>query len=354
MTKAQKENQARFKMAQAEAKKLKAKNPKLKHTEAVKQAFAKLYPSSSKKVGAVKNKVAAKNQTFLFDVIKKPIGLYYDNKLIKQFDTVAQANKYQIQKVGQGYNRNLFFTQKFPLAATRKSGAKKQTGKTNIAIDRKIQAKSPGKRISKEGNVYYEARANRSDKGRLLGVDYYGEGKKISSGSLVKGKKYEWILGAGYNEVKFIGLAYKYPKIKASSSYGKGYLFEWVDEPKKYVEVSAQGILQAIRTIPSKKVGAIKKKPAVSKHKNTKSHNVKISVMSGTKNLGVGKFDALKEYKETLYKIAKVEKIIFEIKATLPNIVGKINQDRIKKELVYVTKLFKEYKTHARELKKLL
>jgi len=71
-TKAQKENQARFKAVQAEAKKLKAKNPKLAHTQAVKQAWAILSPKSGKKkapakkaapkkkVGAVKKKVTAK------------------------------------------------------------------------------------------------------------------------------------------------------------------------------------------------------------------------------------------------------------------------------------------------------
>jgi hypothetical protein len=71
-TKAQKENQARFKAVQAEAKKLKAKNPKLAHTQAVKQAWAILSPKSGKKkapakkaapkkkVGAVKKKTSVK------------------------------------------------------------------------------------------------------------------------------------------------------------------------------------------------------------------------------------------------------------------------------------------------------
>ena len=43
-----------------------------------------------------------------------------------------------------------------------------QTGKTTIALDRKIQAKTPGKRTSKSGNEYYEARMNRSDIGKYL------------------------------------------------------------------------------------------------------------------------------------------------------------------------------------------
>ena len=41
---------------------------------------------------------------------------------------------------------------------------KKQTGKRiDIVADRKRKAMPPGKRISKSGNIYYEARVNRSD-----------------------------------------------------------------------------------------------------------------------------------------------------------------------------------------------
>lgn len=47
--------------------------------------------------------------------------------------------------------------------------AKKQTGTSNIEADKKRQAMAPGKRITKSGSVYYESRANRSDKGVLLG-----------------------------------------------------------------------------------------------------------------------------------------------------------------------------------------
>lgn len=62
----QAENVKRFKWVQAEAKKLKAKNKKLSHIEAVKQAWAilaKKHPSAKatgKKIGAVKKKAAKK------------------------------------------------------------------------------------------------------------------------------------------------------------------------------------------------------------------------------------------------------------------------------------------------------
>jgi hypothetical protein len=55
MTAAQKANQLRFKKVQAEAKKLKAKNKKLTHIQAVKQAWAIILKTGkSKKIAAVK------------------------------------------------------------------------------------------------------------------------------------------------------------------------------------------------------------------------------------------------------------------------------------------------------------
>ena len=51
-----------------------------------------------------------------------------------------------------------------------KKAVKRQTGTSNIALDKLRQAKPAGKRTSKGGNVYYEYRANRTDSGKLLGV----------------------------------------------------------------------------------------------------------------------------------------------------------------------------------------
>jgi hypothetical protein len=43
-----------------------------------------------------------------------------------------------------------------------------QTGTSVRGKDRLHQAKKPGKRVSASGNVYFESRANRSDKGKFL------------------------------------------------------------------------------------------------------------------------------------------------------------------------------------------
>jgi hypothetical protein len=51
----------------------------------------------------------------------------------------------------------------------RKKVAKKKLSK--IDYDKRYQAKKPGKRKSASGNTYYENRANRSDKGKLLGIE---------------------------------------------------------------------------------------------------------------------------------------------------------------------------------------
>jgi len=52
--------------------------------------------------------------------------------------------------------------------ATKKSATQK--GKSNEYLDRKHQALPPGKRTTSWGTTYYEKRANRSDKGVLLGM----------------------------------------------------------------------------------------------------------------------------------------------------------------------------------------
>jgi hypothetical protein len=63
MTVKQKASRAKFTKAIAEAKKLRAKNPKLTQAAAVKQAFAILYSKDKpKKVGAVKKKAATKKK----------------------------------------------------------------------------------------------------------------------------------------------------------------------------------------------------------------------------------------------------------------------------------------------------
>lgn len=46
------------------------------------------------------------------------------------------------------------------------NSSSKQTGSSEKRSDRKVAALTPGKRLSRNGNIYYESRKNRSDKSR--------------------------------------------------------------------------------------------------------------------------------------------------------------------------------------------
>lgn len=69
------------------------------------------------------------------------------------------------------------------MAKKRRRNANRQTGRSSRMHDRRKTAKSPGKRRSKSGKLYYERRKNRSDKPGSL------EGIKKPKGLSVKLKK---------------------------------------------------------------------------------------------------------------------------------------------------------------------
>ena len=121
MTAAQKTAKAKFKQAIAYRQKTGV---------SLKEAFAHIY--GKKKVGAVKKKTAKK-------VVKKKVA---KKKVVRKI-----VKKAVVKKV-----------------------AKKKLTKQDY--DKRYQAKKPGKRTSASGNTYYESRANRSDKGRLLGIGF--------------------------------------------------------------------------------------------------------------------------------------------------------------------------------------
>ena len=104
--------------------------------------------------------------TKLQQIVKraKQIRLAQPKKFAKWTDYIKAASKELAGKsVGSA---NLLPLLPFPKE-------KKQTGKTNIKIDKTKQAMAPGKRKASPAAkkpFYYESRANRSDKGRLLGI----------------------------------------------------------------------------------------------------------------------------------------------------------------------------------------
>lgn len=90
-----------------------------------------------------------------------------------------------------------------------------QSGKTNEKYDRLKQAKKPGWRQSeKTGNWYFENRANRSDKGALLGVSdirnkFDAAAAQITArlsvlNSIAYNLRYEITIGSGREKTKYI------------------------------------------------------------------------------------------------------------------------------------------------------
>lgn len=112
---------------------------------------------------------------------------------------------------------------------------------------------------------------------------YYGDGEVVGISDLKIGKKFEWIDGAEYLEVTYVGKTEKNKRKKPSAKYGEGgYLFQFDD--KSYVDLSWRAVSQSLRSIPTKsKTVKPKRRVSGSTHKDTKSHNVRISVVSGNK-----------------------------------------------------------------------
>jgi len=125
---------------------------------------------------------------------KKPAVLGPKAKLMKlQVTTLRnKAKKLGISDVSKRTKENLVQSiilgearKKRGTAAGKKATAKRaaagvrqstrQTGTSKLSRDLKKKALAPGRRVSKTGRVYYERRANRSDKpGQLAGEKYQG------------------------------------------------------------------------------------------------------------------------------------------------------------------------------------
>jgi hypothetical protein len=94
-----------------------------------------------------------------------------------------------------------------------------------------------------------------------------------------------------------------------------------------------------------RKVGAVKKS-ATTMHKDTKSHNVNIRVMSGISN------KAMEDLKKTVQQIRTIENEILNHKLTIKQTKELWAKNLLKQNIVKLKKMLQEYKDHARELKK--
>jgi len=130
----------------------------------------------------------------------------------------------------------------------------------------------------------------------------------------------------------------------------------WIKRYKKrgdeYETAVKRGYDQAAHG-PAPKVGAVKKKAAKkssSYHKDTKSHNVNIRVMSGTKDFS-GKI--LDELNQTLNRISNAQEAIDKLKIGLKyKQFSKEDIPEARKRVKKYTEYMKGLKKHFRELKK--
>jgi len=135
MTAAQKTAKAKFKQAIAYRQKTGV---------SLKEAFAHIY---GKKVSGSSDYYTRKKE-----------GRVKARKTIKKAAPKKKAAKKIVRKVVK------------KKAAPKKVAKKKLTPRD---YDLRYSAKKPGKRTSASGNTYYENRANRSDRGKLLGIKKY-------------------------------------------------------------------------------------------------------------------------------------------------------------------------------------
>ena len=270
MTKAQKENQARFKKVQAEAKKLKAKNPKLKHIDAVKKAWAIVSPGSAKKKAPVKKVSALKKKAPIKKIGVVSVGPINYTALKRTYDKNEDRNL---------HTENIVFL------------AYKLGSKADQLLAQKLYADLEKYGYSRQSNQKKQNALSRKLYARLI---------------------------VGYKKENQIGLV--------------------------------------------KKKAPVKKKAQVDRHKDTASHNVKISVMSGNRTLAdrkmytdFAKKELFKDYEKLLDKIFRFEKYVRDY--TILEKDKGYNLDN-RKSFAKENKIYKKYlvelKTQAKILKNIL
>lgn len=123
--------------------------------------------------------------------------------------------------------------------------------------------------------------------------------------------------------------------------------------PKKAAPKKAELKKAALKKAAPKKKAALKKiasKRITDIHKDSKSHNVNIRVVSGIDKV---KNDTINKYKEVLKDIKYYEDAIKRIKDGLPGMIS-VEKVRAKFVLKRFTAIKNELKIHSKELKKLI
>jgi antirestriction protein len=154
-------------------------------------------------------------------------------------DAMARASKVMKEKSKTATKDVETELQKLTKLVRGKKELKGQVGKTNLLIDAKRKAKPMGRRVSKDGNVYYENRANRTDRGT------YGKYHLAEGGDLMKGLPENFEVEIGESE-------YTSEKGNGVNYYGmilyKGYTFKYFSpyDSKKDVKDSIKRYLKSL------------------------------------------------------------------------------------------------------------
>ena len=179
---------------------------------------------------------------------KKPAVLGPKAKLMKLAVTTlrTKAKKLGISDVSKRTKENLVQSiilgearKKKGTAAGKKATAKRaaagvrqstrQIGTSKLSRDLKKPALAPGRRVSKTGRVYYERRANRSDKpGQLAGEKYQGQ---------TNYETWLWNLNTDNDSYEYLNGFYQdnprledYEYAQALKEYWEEYFYEYEDQ----------------------------------------------------------------------------------------------------------------------------
>jgi hypothetical protein len=159
----------------------------------------------------VKDFNAGKKKT----IKKEPLKIIAPKNIVttkKRLPSVIKLINKTIDKVYKKSKVKKKVAKKVVRKVVKKKAAPKKVAKKKLTsrdYDKRYQAMRPGKRVAYEtGNVYYESRENRSDRGKLLGIGNLSGLHKIVGN--VSGKYYiDYITENGYKKMEFFN---KLPK----------------------------------------------------------------------------------------------------------------------------------------------
>lgn len=116
----------------------------------------------------IRNDLTPKLYKYIFNTTTQSYTSLQSDVLKKKLFTYLKLLAAELKRLNKKPIKKAAPKKKVAKKIVRKNVAKKKLTKEDY--DKRYQAKKPGKRKSASGNTYYENRANRSDKGKLLGI----------------------------------------------------------------------------------------------------------------------------------------------------------------------------------------